>query len=225
MRTGFQFSDSSGKFLCILSNLPNYLEYIPYTQNSMLMKLYRRLLFFTLIIFLAPMFGLSQESTNQNEESSKSSPLRKIASGSGEVDLNVHINEIMLEENIEMSIENAMKTVDVVLENLDLQIDPIAIDLADLNIEIEPVEINIPSIDIEIEPVEVDLDDLDIDVDIDDEDFFYHDDDQDSTEDEELKPIDHHKNKDKNKDELKDKSGKEKDKSDKEKSKGLKKLN
>jgi hypothetical protein len=188
------------------------------------MKLYPRRLFLAVTIFLTPMFGFSQESKNENNEESSKSGLRRVASGSGEVDVNVHINEVILEENIEMSIENAMQSVEVI-ENPDMQIDPIDIDFTDLNIEIEPIEINIPSIDIEIEPAEVDFDDLDIDVDIDDEDFFYHDDDEDATEDEELEPIDPNRNKDKNKGELKDKSGKEKDKSDKEKSKGLKKLN
>jgi len=191
------------------------------------MKHSSRILFACLIIFVISIPGFSQENPKKsiapradqqsktdetNEETSKAEGLRKIKTRSQlrDMDVNIHIDQKMLEASIESAIENAMRSVDVALERLEINIEPIEIDLRSLDMDAHPIEINIPdlNINIEIEPVEVDLD---IDNEMDQDRFDRDNDDGDRRAN----------------DKWKEKSDDEKDTSDradKDKSKGLKKI-
>ncbi len=209
------------------------------------MSTLHRTLFVVLILALASTTAFSQDSTRQKAdkkdqpEETKEGGLRKIG-GRQHRNFDINIDEKALKANIEGAIENAMRSVDMALDKLEINIEPIEIDLRSLNKDIEPILINIPNINIDIEPIEVDLRHLDIDMDHHDID---RDDDEDHDEDNDNDRNHHDKvfrtdepnssaDTDKVKDKVKNKSYKneksDKDKSDKdekEKSKGLKKLN
>jgi hypothetical protein len=173
--------------------------------------------------------AVKESKGEQSNESTKSKGLRKIAEGSStrDLDVDVNIDQQALETNIELAIENAMRSVEVVLEQLQINIEPIEIDLSHLDIDIEPVVIDIPNIDIDIEPIEADLHDMDMDIDVDHDDFYLEEDDNEDTEEFRKGDSDSLDDRDKNKDKVKDKSSKVKEDKDnqKEKAKGLKKLN
>ncbi|MEK6782248.1 MAG: hypothetical protein AABY93_11100 [Bacteroidota bacterium] len=223
--------------------------------------------FVVLIFSLAIVPGFSQNANSTlkkteektqtdptKEESSRSDGLRKISThGSPDWDFDINIDEEALEANIKLAVENAMKSVEVALDKLVINIEPIEINLGDLNLDMDPIEINIPALDIDIEPIEVNLDDLDIDIDIDDDSDWNEDEDNDEGEgndedednddedddndkffrkDESTPPV--KKDQSKEKDQLKDKSNKkekssidkpDQEKLEKDKSKGLKKIN
>lgn len=221
------------------------------------MSLLNRILFLCLIVSLASVPGFSQEDSQKkntaqsakeqpktdktNGESSGTTGLRKINTHRDR-NFDIKIDEEALEAKIESAVEEAMRSVEVELGRLEIHIEPIEIDLSNLDVNIDPIVINIPDMDINIEPIEIDMEDMDIDIDIDEHDFDWDNDeddrDHDDNDDEEdafrskgLNRLSVDQDKEPNKDQLKDKSSKEKDKSDKsdkkdkEKSKGLKKIN
>src|SRR5687768_7901938 len=147
------------------------------------MSLSIRILFIFIGISLVSTPGWSQENSKKGvaqpameesedkEEPSRSAGLRKIAGGSSEeVDIDIHIDEEALESNIEMAVENAMEVVDVVLENLVIDIDPIEIDIPDFDINIDPVHIDMDDFDMDMDM------DVDVDMDMDHDDFDWDDD-------------------------------------------------
>jgi hypothetical protein len=126
------------------------------------MTSHHRLLFVFLVLGFTSIPGFSQKTDPPND----SDGLRKITNGSGrDLDIEGQIDEDLLEANIELAVEDALKSVEVVLNRLDIHIEPIQIDLADLDININPVVINVPDVDIDIDPVEIDLGEMDVDVD------------------------------------------------------------
>lgn len=209
------------------------------------MHTYYRPLFVILIVLLASP-GFSQDpkkaETNSDSKVSKEEPradgLKRISGRPArEYDFDIHIDEKALEANIERAVERAMRDVEEALdklERLEINIEPIEIDLGDLNLDIDPIEIHIPEldIDIDIEPFDMDMDiDIDHDFDHDFDNDWDNDNDHDNDFDEDDE--DTFLNKDKNKDKIKEKD-KQKNKSDlndksektdKEKAKGLKKIN
>src|SRR5258706_14775957 len=187
-----------------------------------------RILFACQIIFVISMPGFSQENpkkniaprleqqskTDETNDKSKTEGLRKIKTRSQmrDLDIDIHIDQKAIEASIESPIENAMRSVDVALERLEINIEPIEIDLSRMDMEAHPIEINIPDLNIEIEPIEVDLDlNIDIDNDIDQDHFERDDDDRDSRSNDKWTE---------KSDDGKDTS----DKAEKEKSKGLKRI-
>ncbi|HEV8515336.1 MAG TPA: hypothetical protein VGQ59_18765 [Cyclobacteriaceae bacterium] len=194
----------------------------------------------TLILVSAAFAAFSQNSGSiktdkktQQEELPRTDGLKKISSGSArDWDFDVHIDHVSLEKNIEVAIENAMKSVEA-LERLEINIDPIEINLKDLNMDINPIVINIPNPVVAIDPIEINIPDIDVnvDADIDHDHSNWRDDDNDEDNDIDVEK-DHHRsfdkedsnshwNKHKEKEKMKNESGKE----EKEKAKGLKKLN
>ncbi len=209
------------------------------------MHTYYRPLFVILIVLLAsPVFAqdTKKAETNSDSKVSKEEPradgLKRISGRPArEYDFDIHIDEKALEANIERAVERAMRDVEEALdklERLEINIEPIEIDLGDLNLDIDPIEIHIPEldIDIDIEPFDMDMDiDIDHDFDHDFDNDWDNDNDHDNDFDEDDE--DTFLNKDKNKDKIKEKD-KQKNKSDlndksektdKEKAKGLKKIN
>jgi len=129
------------------------------------------------------------------------------------------------ETNIEAAVEHALKSVEVALEKLSVQIDPLEINLKDLNVDIDPIVVNIPNLKIDIEPVEVDLDQaLDIDTDFHHRHFDADDENRDDHDKVRSKDTSPSTSNDEEKKEKK-KSTEKVDKKENEKSKGLKKLN
>ena len=88
-----------------------------------------------LIAFAMP--GICQDQS----ETGRTAGLRKIATGSGNREL-----EIEIEESVEASIEVAMEAVEVALENLEVDLERMEFQLDNLDIDIDPIEINIPDI-------------------------------------------------------------------------------
>jgi len=151
------------------------------------MKSHNRFLAICLIVLIAQIPGLSQDNNPQsdtakpfNENSNKEirSSVRKIASGSFEMDLDIDIDEEALGADIEIAIDNAMRSVEIVLEGLPVHLDLMKTDFSGLDIEFDPIDINLRDMDIEIEPVEFDMDDLDMNIKRDDDDFRFNNDEQ-----------------------------------------------
>ena len=146
----------------------------------------------------------------EDSKASRSSGLRKISGPTNPIDVDIDIDEAALEQSIDLAVEQAMKSVDIVLDNLDIRIPPIDIDLSALDVDIDPIEVNIPDFDFRMDPIDLEID-HDFDIDIDSDDW----DDESEFDKQKSKP-----DKDKaDKDKQKDKSGKD------EKAKGLKKIN
>lgn len=193
-----------------------------------------RIYLVSLIISLASISGFSQEPTPKKDTvqpvkeqtppdetkdaSSRTEGLRKITTRSPHGwDIDINIDEEALDANIELAIENAMESVEVALENLEIHIEPIEINLEELDLDFDPIEIEIPNLDIDVDPVEIDLNDIDIDIDIDEDDFNWNDDEQEETFRDELSlPSDQDINKNQEKNNSK--------KDEAEKSKGLKEV-
>jgi len=210
----------------------------------------RTSIFALLMLAVLPAFsqdsGVKTDKKTQPEtikEESKSERLRKISSGSArDWDFDVHIDHVALEKNIKVAIESAMKSVEA-LEKLEINIEPIEINLNDLKMDLDPIIVNIPDPVVNIDPIEINVPDIDVNVDVDRDHFSWRDEDNDIDNDND-NDNDHHRSfdkedsdshwdKHKEKEKMKDKSYKEekekvKDKSgkeEKEKAKGLKKLN
>jgi hypothetical protein len=187
-----------------------------------------------LLIGLIAIPGFSQSTIKKDESSadSKSAGLKKIDSGSQfrNRNFNVNIDEEALEASIELAVRDAMRSVEQVLEKLEIHIEPIEINLNNLDLNIDPIVINTPKIDVNVDPIDIDLDDMDfdmvmdIDVDIDDDRFDWDNDDEDNDSF-------FQKEKAKEKEEKEKMKSKEKEKSDKQinqekdMAKGLKKIN
>ncbi|MBI3483305.1 MAG: hypothetical protein HY015_10115, partial [Bacteroidetes bacterium] len=145
------------------------------------MNAFIRTLFVFLILSLA-IQGFSQDTNTQKTErktqtdATKEEPrpggLRKITTRSPrDWNFDINIDERALEANIEQAIENAMRSVEGVLEKIEIHIEPIEINLKDMNVDVDPIVVNIRDLNIDIEPIGVDLPDLDIDADMDHHDF------------------------------------------------------
>jgi hypothetical protein len=207
-------------------------------------------LFVVLILAVAiPGFGQdtnttkTEKKTSETKSETRPDGLRKITTRSPQdLDFDIHIDKEALEANIERAVARALQSVEGTLERLEINIEPVEINMRDLNMNVTPILVNLPKLNIDIEPIEVELPDIDIeahmnhhDFDRDDDDNAYNNDRENSgggnnaysDEDEDdvkvLRKHDsrHDKDMDKEKDHVKDKS----DKKEKEKSKGLKKLN
>ena len=162
----------------------------------------------------------AEKKTQKNEskdERGRINGLRKIGGHSHDWDFNINIDEESLERNIEKSIEIAMKSFEVTLNNMDVHMRPIEIDLHRLN-HMGPLDVKVPKIDLDIEPII--LENIDINTRLHQRHFNFDDED------------DNNDNNDNNKIFQKDSSSsshdkhKQKNKSyQDEKSKGLKKLN
>jgi hypothetical protein len=182
-----------------------------------------------LIIFMiaVPCFSQEIEKASKKEESSKSEGLRKIVNNSQRnYTFDIRINHEELEANIEAAVENAIRSVEVALENLErmeIHIDPIEINMENLDVSLDPIVINIPDFNIDIEPIEIDLDDVDNDFDFEDEDdsdWENNDEGDDDHNHDKIKHKEKNKHKSHNEESIHNKS----DKNEKDKSKGLKKL-
>lgn len=101
-----------------------------------------------------------EESLENNSEDPKAKGLRKIATGTGEQDLNIYIDK-----TVEASIEMALEAVEIALDGLEIDLAPMNIDLGNMDFHLSPIDVNIPEID--IEPIEVVIPQVDIDIDID----------------------------------------------------------
>ena len=176
------------------------------------MKPHNRFLAICLIVLLAQIPGLSQDNNprsdtvkpvNENSNPETRSSVRKIASGSFD-NIDIDINEEALETDIEIAIDNAMRSVEIVLEGLPVHLDLMKTDFSGLDMEFDPIDLNLRDMNIDIEPVEFDMDDLDINIKLDDDDFRFNNDEQTKMNS--------------NTNEKKDSSG------DNQKSKGLKKI-
>ena len=198
------------------------------------MKPFSCVLLSCLFIGLVSIPGFAQENPVPAKEratssSPKSAGMRKVASGSQwrNMDVEINIDEEALEASIETAVEEAMEAVEV-LENLEINIEPIEINLGYLNIDIDPIVINIPDINFDIEHIEIVIEPIHIDVDevdinIEENRFDWNDDDDDDDQ-----SFDKDKEKDEVKYKVKDKSDKavKEDKSEvNDKAKGLKKIN
>ncbi len=172
----------------------------------------------------------------ERQEPSRTDGLKKMTDNANRNrNIDIHIDEEALGNSIEVSIENAMQSVEIALEKMEINIDPIEIHLNDLDIDLEPIEINIPDLDIDIEPIDIDIDFDHFDRDND----WDQDEDGDDNEEEEFttdeEAIHEESNSaiksttQKGKDQLKDQSGKkeksEKAKTTKDKPKAVKKPN
>lgn len=180
-------------------------------------------IFITLVLSMLSVSAFSQESSPKKSKSEDVSSegagegFRKVEDRSQRNwDIDVNIDNKALESNIERIVENAMRSVEVRMERLDIHLEPIEINLGDLDLEMDPIVINIPEINIDVEPFELDLD-------IDEDDSRWDNDEDDSEEGFERDRLDFRngQDKDKEKNKMKDKS----DKEEKDKSKGLKKIN
>jgi hypothetical protein len=143
------------------------------------MKPHNRFLAICLIVLLAQIPGLSQDNNlqsgtakpvNENSKPEIRSSTRKIAPGSFEMDLDIDIDENALETDIEIAIDNAMRSVEIVLEGLPVHLD-LKTDFNGLDMEFDPIDINLGDLDIDIEPVEFDLEDMGLNIKRDDDDF------------------------------------------------------
>jgi hypothetical protein len=120
-----------------------------------------------LLVLLTAIPCFSQDTkTDKKTESTKEQKtdgLRKISSSHHDWDFDVNIDEKALEANIEAAIERAMRSVDVALEKLEINIDPIEINLGYLKDAdpVGPIKINIPNLNINIDPIEVPEIDID----------------------------------------------------------------
>lgn len=207
----------------------------------------------SLIICAAAMPAFSQQDEKKENQPNRNDGLKKITNHSHrDWKFDVKIDEDKLERDIERAVETAMRSVEVALDKLDrmeINIDPIEIDLGDLNLDLDPIEIKIPELNIDIN-IDEDFDhdrwndegdhdnwnEDEDDEDDEDNDAWDEDDDDEGDEDHDHFRKEEWINHDKvrENDEIKDKSdkekgksGKEKSKSDKEKdkTKGLKKIN
>lgn len=154
--------------------------------NSIDMNLHNRFLAVCLIVLVAQIPGLTQHSNSQSvpvkpvEENSKgeigNDGLRKVASGTFETDVDLNIDQKILEADIEMAIDNAMRSIEIVLDYLPIRLKPLEMDFSDLNMKFDAINVSLPNMDIEIEPVGVDLDEMDINIQIDEDDSHFEDD-------------------------------------------------
>jgi hypothetical protein len=113
------------------------------------------------IILLATITGFAQDTrktekkNDEQQEPSRKDGLKRITPARH---WDYDIDEDAMEANIERAVENAMKSVDVALGKMEinlkhLDIEPINIHIPEINIE--PVEVNIPEIN--IPPIEVNI--------------------------------------------------------------------
>src|SRR6478736_2064947 len=118
----------------------------------------------TLILLLVAIMAFSQDSgSTKTNESPRTEGLKKISSGSARNwDFDVRIDHATLKKNIEVAIETAMKSVEAI-EKLEINIDPIEINLSDLNMSIDPIVVNVPDPVVSIDPIEINVPDIDID--------------------------------------------------------------
>jgi hypothetical protein len=145
------------------------------------MKLHNYLLAVCLTVLGAQIPGLTQDSNSQSvpdkpvadntEVEIGNDRFRKVASGSFEMDLDLNIDQKILESDIEIAIDNAMRSIEIVLDDLPIRLEPLQMDFSDLNIKFDPINFSIPEIDIEIEPVKVDMDEIDMNIEVDEGDF------------------------------------------------------
>jgi hypothetical protein len=131
------------------------------------MKPLANVIFICCIILLCTVPGISQESQERAKEvpsetnitDPKAKGLRKIATGTGQQELNIYIDK-----TVEATIETAMKAVEIALDGLEIDLSPINIDLGNMDFRLSPIDINVPEID--IEPIEVVIPQVDIDIDV-----------------------------------------------------------
>jgi hypothetical protein len=130
-------------------------------------------LFVLLFVSLATMPVIAQNSnpTQKTEkktvkEESREDGLVKLNTNRN-LNFKINIDEKALETDIELAVQNAMRSVETALEALEIHIEPIEINLKDLNFNLDRIDINIPRFDIDIEPIGIDVDDMDEDFDMD----------------------------------------------------------
>jgi hypothetical protein len=196
--------------------------------NSIDMKLHNRFLAICLTVLVAQTPGLTQHSNSQSvsdkpiaentEEETGNDGFRKVASGSFEMDLDLNIDQKILEADIEMAIDNAMRSIEIVLDDLPIRLEPLEMDFSDLDIKFDAIDISLHDMDIEIEPVRVDLDEIDINIKVDEDDFQFENDYKLNTVPSDHKTIEQGKSES-------DGDGKNGTADNIQKSKGLKKLN
>jgi len=146
-----------------------------HTANTPYMKTLTHTLFaFLFMALVIP--GFSQNSTAKPDKKSEpvvkekasTDGLKKISSGSArDWDFDIHIDHAALAKNIEAAVENAMRSAEGALERLEINIDPIEINLKDLDVLTNPIVVNIPNMNFDIEPIEVNVPNIDVDVDVD----------------------------------------------------------
>lgn len=161
------------------------------------MQYQNRFLALCLTVLFAPHSVLSQDADlpdpakpviEKPESEIRGNCLRKIASGSYEIDLDISIDDERIGADIEAAVDNAIRSTELVLEGLQ----PIDMDFSDLNIDFDPGIIDLHGLDIDIEPVGFDMDAWDINI---NEDQFRFDDDVDvkiTGDDGKDEPIDRH---------------------------------
>jgi hypothetical protein len=192
------------------------------------------------IFCLAAIFSYSQGNLIPKQEKKTSEAvktpsgkegLRKISQPKA-LDIEVDIDEVEIENSIKIEVDRAVRTVENIMENMEIHIAPIEIEFPEINIDTDHF-IDLADIDIDIDPI--DIEDIDIEIDI-DSDFEFDNDwdegeEEDSFRSEGLIKLSGKGEHEKIKEKLKDKSDKEqkvktkvKDKEDKDKSKGLKKI-
>jgi hypothetical protein len=117
------------------------------------MKLIKTSLLASLIISLAvPVFSQKTDPapkpTQDTKELSKTEGLRK---------LNTRTGQEELDESIEATVAEAMKSVEVALKNMEFHLESLELNLAELDFDIEPINISIPELDFDIEPIMIDI--------------------------------------------------------------------
>ena len=123
----------------------------------------------SLLILLFQNRGLSQDNHldkpvhDSKETKTLDHDLRKVTSESQQLDIEIDTHK--LETDIDTAIENAVRSIDLRFEDMDVH--PIEIDLSDLNLNWDHLENDFDYRDINIDRIEFDMEELDIDIDID----------------------------------------------------------
>lgn len=141
------------------------------------MKLHTCILAIALLVLVFPIRGLSQDNNLQPDldkplNDSKDTKtfgddIRRVTSDSYQLDIDIDNHE--LETEIETAIDQAIRSINLRFEDMDVH--PIEIDLSDLNLNLDHLYRDFDFNDIDIDRIEFDMEDLDIDIDIDDDDF------------------------------------------------------
>ncbi len=141
------------------------------------MKLHTCILAVLLLVLVFQNRGLSQDNSLQSNldkplsDSKDTKPfgdnIRRVTSDSYQLDIDINNHE--LETEIETAIDQAIRSIDLRFEDMDVH--PIEIDLSDLNLNLDYLGRDFDFSDIDFDRIEFDMEDLNIDIDIDDDDF------------------------------------------------------
>ena len=132
------------------------------------MKLITKFTAACVLLLLTTMLSWSQTSGNEKSEDQSKAParegLKKISGDRDTVD--EHVDNEMLEANIESAVNQAMEVVRTTLQNLEIhipainvepiQLDAIDVDLGDIDIDIDPVDIDLSNADFEFDHIQDD---------------------------------------------------------------------